>query len=68
LRRRTLLEGVLDEGWKVGEVEGVVAGGGAERTVSLEGSGSGGSLVWEGVEVVTEGVAFILVRDLVGGM
>jgi hypothetical protein len=68
LRRKTLLEGVLAEGWKVGEVEGVVVGGGAGMIVSFEGSGSGGSLVWEGVAVVTEGVAFILVRDLVGGM
>jgi hypothetical protein len=58
----------LAEGLKVGEVDGVVVDGGAVTMVSLEGSGSGGSLVCEGVEVVRAGAAFILGRGLVGGM
>lgn len=58
----------MAEGWKVGEVEGVVVVSGAVTMVSLEGCGSGGSLVWEGVAVVTAGAAFILGRGLVGGM
>jgi hypothetical protein len=69
LSRETLLGGVFNGAWKVGDVVGVSTSGAVTMVSFGGGGGSTGSLVWVPADVLVGGSScFILALERVGGI